>query len=69
MTTPLVNRSYKSGSNNLNAAAGPVPQGATVPMPTSGGSQWSPTVANLLVLLVIEMVAFAAIRYLFRKVM
>lgn len=69
MTYPLVDRSYKPGSNNLNAAAGHVAQGDTVPIPTSGGSQWSPTVANLLVLLVIEMVAFAAIRYLFRKVM
>lgn len=59
-------RTTRPGS--LNSAAGPVPVGATVPMSGNSGSQWNPTVANLLVLVVIEMVAFAAIRYLFRKV-
>ncbi len=39
-------------------------------MPASaqgGAAQWSPTVANLLVILVIEIVGFAVIRYMFRR--
>lgn len=64
----MINRTYRPNPNNLNSAAGPVPVGATVPTPSSGGSQWSPTVANLLVLVVLEVVAFAALRYAFRIV-
>lgn len=71
MTAPLINRTFRPGSGSAyNAnAAGPVPAGATVPTASMGGGQWSPTVANLLVLIVVEMAAFAAIRYLFRKVL
>lgn len=34
----------------------------------SGASQWTPTVANLLVIVVLEIAAFAALRYAFRVV-
>lgn len=68
MSQTGIQRTYKPGTNNLNTAAGPVPQGATVPIPSAGGGQWSPTVANLLVLVVLEVVAFAALRYAFRIV-
>lgn len=33
-----------------------------------GGGQWSPTVANLLVLIALEIVAYCALRYAFRTV-
>lgn len=36
--------------------------------PSSGAKEWSPTVVNLLILLVLEIIAFAAIRYVFRRV-
>jgi hypothetical protein len=42
--------------------AGP---GTTVP--GKSVSSWSPTLANLLVLVVLEVVAFAALRYVFTK--
>lgn len=66
--TAGINRTVRPGSSATNQAAGPVPPGASVPIPTMSGSQWSPTVANLLVILVLEVVAFAAIRYAFRAV-
>lgn len=50
------------------AGAGPVSIGATVPGPSGGNSDWHPTVVNLLVLLLVEIAAFAALRMLFRKV-
>ncbi len=40
-------------------------------MPNLGGNgpkQWTPTVANLLVILVLEIIAFAVIRHVFRRV-
>lgn len=63
-----INRTVRPGSAATNQAAGPVPPGASVPIPTLSGSQWSPTVANLLVILVLELGAFAAIRYAFRTI-
>lgn len=33
-----------------------------------GTSQWTPTVANLLVLVVLEVVAFGGLRYLINKI-
>lgn len=32
-----------------------------------GDKQWHPTVVNLLVLIILEMVAFSALRYTFNK--
>lgn len=71
MTAPLVDRTSSPSSNtgSFNAAAGPVSPGATVPSYNQGGSQWNPTVAHVLVLVIVEMAVFAAIRYMFRKVM
>lgn len=59
------------------------PAGAVVPGPGAGttsnggamsglhgagdAKSWSPTVANLLVLVVLEMVAFSVIRYVFKR--
>lgn len=62
-------RTIRPASSSPNAGAGPVPLGETVPNPMPAGvRQWSPTVANLLVILVLEVVAFAALRYVFGKV-
>ncbi len=62
-------RMFQPPTGSTNAGAGPVPIGATVPGPNSGGGaqSWHPTVVNLLVLLVVELAAFAALRMLFRK--
>lgn len=57
--------------------ARPVAHGPGAGQTTNGGpvaaaeqaKKWTPTVANLLVLIVVEMVAFAAIRYAFRRVL
>lgn len=66
--TPGIRRTVRPANAAPNAGAGPVPIGATVPIPTVGGGKWSPTVANLLVLIVLEIAAFAACRYAFRIV-
>lgn len=63
-----INRTVRPGSSATNQAAGPVSPGETVPSTPGAGSGWSPTVANLLVLIVLEVVAFAAIRYAFHIV-
>lgn len=69
MTAPGISRTVRPGSSAVNQAAGPVPPGESVPsVPSTTSSQWSPTVAHLLVLIVLEVVAFAAIRYAFRIV-
>lgn len=60
-------RSPVNGSAG-NAGAGPTPIGATVPGPSQGSHAWHPTVVNLMVLLILEVAAFAALRMLFRKV-
>lgn len=64
--------------NRRIPAAGAVSSGADVgrgptgaPMPDirgNGAAKWSPTVANLLVILVLEIVAFGVIRYVFKRV-
>lgn len=68
MTAPaIVPRSYRSNPNVVTATGSAVQE---VPnMDPNQGSQWSPTVANLLVLIVIEMAAYAVISYVFRKVL
>jgi hypothetical protein len=48
-----------------STGAGPVAIGETVP--TSPDSKWHPTVLTLLCILIIEVVAFAALRYVFGK--
>lgn len=61
-------KGYQANQNAGGAGAGPTPIGATVPSPVPGAKQWSPTVANLLVILVLELAAFAALRYMFKIV-
>lgn len=59
---------YATGGNQ-QAGAGPTPIGETVPSSGNGSSSsWTPTVAHLLVILVIEIAAFAALRYAFRVI-
>lgn len=60
---------FPASGYNQQTGAGPTPIGATVPSSSSGGgSSFHPTVAHLLALLVLEIAAFAALRYLFAKV-
>lgn len=59
---------YQANTNLGGAGAGPVPIGQTVPSPVPHAKQWSPTVANLLVILILELAAFAALRYMFKIV-
>lgn len=48
-----------------NTGAGPVAIGGTVP--TTPESKWHPTVLMLLCVLIFEVAAFAALRYVFGK--
>jgi len=50
-----------------NTGAGQVPVGETVPVQHTG-SQWHPTVTMLLGILVLEVAAFAALRYAFAQI-
>jgi hypothetical protein len=43
------------------------PKAANGAVPTRATSDWSPTVANLVVLIVLEIVAYCALRWAFRK--
>ncbi len=54
-----------AGVVSSGADAGRSPNG--VPMRDLSAKSWSPTVANLLVLLVLEIVAFGVIRYVFKR--
>jgi len=54
-----------AGAVSSGADPGRSPTGVTMQARTG---QWSPTVANLLVILVVEIVVFAVIRYVFSRV-
>lgn len=54
-----------AGAVSSGADPGRSPTGVTM---QARSAQWSPTVANLLVIIVIELVAFAVIRYVFARV-
>lgn len=56
-----------AGAVSASADGGRAPNGATV-NPNASAKAWTPTVANLMVLLVCEMVAFGVIRYMFRRI-
>lgn len=63
-----MNRTVRA-TGAINASPGA--RGAAVTTASGGVGQtkgWSPTVASLLVILVVEIFAFAAIRYVFRKI-
>lgn len=42
------------------------PRGAEVTTPTASGRGWTPTVANLMVLIALEIAAYCALRWAFR---
>lgn len=65
-----INRTVRPGSAVATSADGRrSPSGGTMPdIRGNGAKAWSPTVVNLLVILVLEIAAFAAIRYLFKRV-
>lgn len=42
------------------------PRGAEVTSPLSANAAWSPTVANLVVLVLLEIAAYCALRWAFR---
>lgn len=54
-----------AGAVSSGADPGRAPNGARMGGATA---QWSPTVANLMIILIVEMVAFAVIRYVFSRV-
>ena len=58
---PHAGRDGYRGAPPVQKGQGPMPGG---PMSTAKG--WHPTVANLLVLIVLELLAFAGLRRLFR---
>lgn len=64
-----IDRSRSRTSAAPSPGGGFYQTGATVAATTfrkqSGTSQWSPTVAHLMVLIILEICAFAAIRYAF----
>lgn len=59
-----------AGAVSSSSDGGRSPNGADMrDLSASGAAKgWSPTVANLLVLLVLEIVAFGVIRYVFKRV-
>ena len=72
---PNVNRwALKNDAPSPNPGAGatvgrvqPARSEADMALPSKGAAgQWSPTVVNLAVLILLELVAFAALRYAFR---
>jgi hypothetical protein len=63
-----INRTVRpAGAVSPAAGTGRAPNGAAM-TDLRGVRGWTPTVANLLVLVVLEIVAFAAIRYVFHRV-
>lgn len=67
----MINRTIRaSGAVSSGSDVGRSPTGASMPDIRGVGAAkgWSPTVANLLVILILEIVAFAAIRVLFKRI-
>jgi hypothetical protein len=63
-----INRRVKAaGAVSSGADVGRPPNGVPVDIRGNGAKNWSPTVANLLVLVVLEIVAFGVIRYAFKR--
>lgn len=66
----MIRRTVRAaGASSSSGDAGRAPNGATMPdLRATGARAWSPTVANILVLVVLEIVAFSVIRYVFKRV-
>lgn len=65
-----INRTVRpAGAVSSGPDVGRPPNGVAVTDIRGGGAKgWSPTVANLLVILVLEIVAFGVIRYVFKRI-
>lgn len=57
-----------AGAVSSGADLGRSPNGVAMPDLSGGAKSWSPTVANLFILLVLEIFAFGVIRYVFKRV-
>lgn len=65
----MINRTVRpAGAVSASPDGGRAPNGVPMSAISQYAKGWSPTVANLLVLIVLELAAFAAIRYLFKRV-
>lgn len=68
----MIQRKYRSGAAPSSSGLGAAVPGAVVAASSGRGmkatSQWTPTVANLMVLIVLEVFAFAALRYVINRV-
>lgn len=63
-----INRTVRpAGAVSVSGDPGRGPNGAAMPN-ASGVRGFTPTVLNLVVLVVVEIVAFAAVRYVFQRV-
>lgn len=63
----MMRRVKPAGAVSSGSDPGRSPNGGST-MQSRAKSDWSPTVANLLVILVVEIVAFGVIRYVFSRV-
>lgn len=63
----MINR-RGTGAVSSGSDPGRSPTGGRMDVRGNGVAKWSPTVANLLVILVLEIVAFGVIRYLFKRI-
>jgi hypothetical protein len=70
MPAPIRRTVRASGAVAASADGGRAPNGVSMPdlARAGAGKGWSPTVVNLLVLVVLEVVAFGVIRYVFKRV-
>lgn len=68
----MINRHLKSNAVPASSGLGNNVSGGSVAATSGRGmastSQWTPTVANLLVLVVLEVVAFGGLRYLINRI-
>lgn len=67
-----IRRTVPASAAAANSRLGALTPEASVSMTSGRGaastSQWTPTVANLLVLVVLEVLAFAGLRYVINKI-
>lgn len=68
----MINRTIRPGASPASSGLGNQVPEASVSQTSgrglAGTSAWSPTVANLLVLIVLELIAFAGLRYVINKI-
>lgn len=68
----MIHRNIRSGAAPASSGLGAAVPEASVSQTSGRGlgstSSWTPTVANLLVLIVLEVLAFAGLRYVINKI-